>query len=83
MMHQLLHWPDQYDSKLWPFAFEHAVYVWNNLPKDRQSMTPLELFSGLKQPENGAIVRSRVWGCPAFVLDPRLQDNKKLPKWTK
>jgi hypothetical protein len=46
-------------------------------------MTPLELFSGLKQPENGAIVRSRVWGCPAFVLDPRLQDNKKLPKWTK
>ncbi len=49
MMHQLLQWTDQYDSKLGPFAFEHAVYVWNNLPKDRQSMTLLELFSGMKQ----------------------------------
>ena len=21
------------------------------------------------------------WGCPAYVLDPKLQDGKKLPKW--
>ena len=25
----------------------------------------------------------RVWGCPAWVLDPRLQDGKKIPKWRK
>ena len=23
----------------------------------------------------------KVWGCPAYVLDPRIQDGKKLPKW--
>ena len=23
-----------------------------------------------------------VWGCPTFVFDPRLQDGKKLPKWS-
>ena len=28
-----------------------------------------------------AIVRSHVWGCPVYVLDPKLQDGKKLPKW--
>jgi hypothetical protein len=22
-----------------------------------------------------------VWGCPVYVLDPRLQDGKKIPKW--
>lgn len=22
-----------------------------------------------------------MWGCPAYVLDPKLQDGKKLPKW--
>jgi hypothetical protein len=22
-----------------------------------------------------------VWGCPVYVLDPKLQDGKKLPKW--
>ena len=22
-----------------------------------------------------------MWGCPCFVLDPKLQDGKKIPKW--
>ena len=24
-----------------------------------------------------------MWGCPTFVLDARLQDGKKIPKWNK
>jgi hypothetical protein len=24
-----------------------------------------------------------VWGCPAIVLEPQLQNNKKLPKWNR
>ncbi|MGH7955352.1 MAG: hypothetical protein ACREOZ_05270, partial [Gloeomargaritales cyanobacterium] len=24
---------------------------------------------------------THVWGCPTYVLDPTLQDGKKLPKW--
>jgi hypothetical protein len=83
MMHQLLHWPEQFDPALWPFALEHAVFLWNNMPRHQSGLTPLELFTGMKQPQNGAILRSRVWGCPAYVLDPKLQDGKKLPNWTK
>ena len=26
------------------------------------------------------LLRSHVWGCPVFVLDPKLQDDKKIPK---
>ena len=83
MMHQLLHWPEQFDPALWPFALEHAVFIWNNMPQRRSGLTPLELFTGMKQPTNGAILRLRVWGCPSYVLDPKLQDGKKLPKWSK
>jgi hypothetical protein len=34
MMHQLLHWPEQFDPALWPFALEHAVFIWNNTCRD-------------------------------------------------
>lgn len=83
MMHQLIHWPEEFDPALWPFAMEHAVYIWNNMPKQRSGLTPAELFSGMKSPQNDAMTRARVWGCPVFVLDPKLQDGKKIPKWTK
>ena len=56
MMHQLLHWPEAFDPDLWPFALEHATYIWNNLPHQESKLTPLELFTGVKQCDNGPIV---------------------------
>jgi uncharacterized protein (UPF0264 family) len=35
----------------------------------------------VKLPEYKAINQARVWGCPVYVLDPKIQDGKKLPKW--
>ena len=32
MRHQDLHWPAHFDMRLWPFALEHVVYLWNPLP---------------------------------------------------
>ena len=83
MMHQLEHWPEAFDEALWPFAFEHAVYIWNNLPRHRSGLTPLELFTGMKVDTSKRLQQARVWGCPACVLDPTLQDGHKLPKWQK
>ena len=81
MMHQAQHWPEAFSEELWPYAVDQAIHLWNNLPQRRSGLTPLEIFTGTKQPSNGAIQRARVWGCPAYVLDPTLQDGKKLPKW--
>ena len=83
MMHQLIHWPQAFDDTLWPFAMEHAVNVWNHLPKVKHGLSPFELFTGIKSPNHDFIRSCRVWGCPVYVLDPKLQDSKKLPKWTK
>jgi hypothetical protein len=82
MMHQLLHWPDQFDPKLWPFALEQAAHLWNNMPKQGSIFTPLELVMKLRRPGPSPLTQARVWGCPAYVLDPTLQDGHKLPKWT-
>ena len=80
MLHASLHWPDAFQEDLWPFAMDHACWLWNNTPSRESGLSPFEVLSGsvdnCKQ-----ISRSRVWGCPAYVLDPKLQDGKKIPKW--
>jgi hypothetical protein len=83
MMHQMIHWPACFDAALWPFAMEHAVELWNHMPHQRGGLTPLEQFTGTKSFSYDVIQRARVWGCPVYVLDPKLQDGKKLPKWSK
>jgi len=44
-------------------------------------LSPLELFSGFQVRAYTNHQRLHVWGCPTFLLDPELQDGKKLPKW--
>jgi hypothetical protein len=44
-------------------------------------MSPEEIFSGVKANISEIVRRLKVWGCPVYVLDPTLQDGKKLPKW--
>jgi hypothetical protein len=81
LLHQALHWPDQTQLDLWPFALEHAVYLWNHLPRKDSLMAPVELFTGASFDNFEHIQRARVWGCPVYVLDPKLQDGHKIPKW--
>ena len=44
-------------------------------------VAPIEIFSGVSLSTFEHLTRSHVWGCPVYVLDPKLQDGKKLPKW--
>ena len=80
MLHAALHWPEMADTALWPMAMTYSAYLWNITPKQESGMSPLELFTGTKQ-LHPILHNTHVWGCPAYVLDPALQDGKKLPKW--
>ena len=82
LLFSVLHWPDEADLTLWPFALEYAVYLWNNMPDKESLMAPLEHFASSKFPSYNHLHRAHVWGCPVYVLDPKLQDGKKLPKWS-
>jgi hypothetical protein len=73
MVHSSLHWIDQGsdDISLWPFAVKHL-----------SGLTPLELLMKSKA-DHRDLLCLHVWGCLAIVLDPKLQNNQKLPKWNR
>ena len=43
-------------------------------------LTPNGLWSRSKY-SYSAVVQAHPWGCPFYVLQPRLQDRGKVPKW--
>ena len=69
-------------TKLWPFAVRHAVWLYNRLPNRVAGMTPLEMLTNVKSTHED-LRRAHVWGCPVYVLDPKLQDKNKIPKFNR
>ncbi|KAL7476930.1 hypothetical protein ACHAW6_002757 [Cyclotella cf. meneghiniana] len=80
MLHATLHWPDHSFIDLWPLAMNYAVWVYNKLPQRGAGLSPEELFSCIKCLRYG-LPCAHVFGCPVYVIDPRLQDGKKFRKW--
>ena len=58
-----------------------AVYIYNHTPKPNSGVAPIELISKTKFSNYNHMKRLHVFGCPVFVLDPKLQDGNKIPKW--
>jgi hypothetical protein len=81
LLHMLLHWPAQADLELWPFALEHAAYLWNHLPRSDTRLAPQELYTSSLFVSYDHLARLHTFGCPVYVLHPRLQDGYKVPKW--
>ena len=50
------------------------------MPNNHFLLAPLEIFTSSKI-DPSTLRNEKVWGCPAYVLHPKLQDGKKLPKW--
>jgi hypothetical protein len=45
LLHSFLHWPGEAKLDLWPFAMQHAAYLWNHLPCKDTGLAPVELLS--------------------------------------
>ena len=43
-------------------------------------MSPFEIFC-LTKSNHDDLCAARIWGCPVHMLEPTLQDGKKLPQW--
>jgi hypothetical protein len=84
LLHFVLHWPQMAKNRdnLWPFAVDYAVYMHNHLPIRDMRVSPMEKFTGTIFDNYNHLTRAHVFGCPVYVLDPRLQDAKKIPKWS-
>ena len=60
---------------------EHVVYIWNHLPNQHTGLSPNEIFSQSLEPNLDYFKMTQVWGCPTYVLEPNIQDGRKIPKW--
>eukprot|EP00804_Cyclotella_cryptica_P018090 CCRYP_017614-RA/>CCRYP_017614-RA protein AED:0.43 eAED:0.20 QI:0/0/0/1/0/0/2/0/735 len=79
MIHASLRWPDHPILDLWPLAMSYAIWVYNQLPPNDSGLSD-ELWSRVKLPSSH-LPRAHAFGCPVYILDPALQDGKKIPKW--
>ncbi|KAL7457958.1 hypothetical protein ACHAWC_009470 [Mediolabrus comicus] len=85
---QLLHCSLRWDKdgtaspSLWPMAVEYSVWLFNRTPKMDTCYSPLELLT-CRRSDHRDLLRSKVWGCPCYVLEAKLQDGHKLPKFSR
>jgi hypothetical protein len=61
---------------MWPLAMLYAVWVYNRLPK-LDGPSPEELWSKIKG-HSSDLSRAHAFGCPVYILDPKLQDGKSI-----
>ena len=80
MIHASLHWPDMADSCLWPMAVQHAVFLWNHVPDPTTGLSPSDLFTKTRWNQS-KFHDLHVWGCPTYVLDKKISDGHKIPRW--
>ncbi len=68
MVHASLHWTEHGvdDISLWPFSVKHAVWLYNCVPNHESGLTLMEFITKQKA-DHSDLLRSHVWGCPAYV----------------
>jgi hypothetical protein len=81
MIHAAIHWPSISDTALCPMAIHQAAYIHNRFPTLDNGLAPYELLTQSKW-EGRRLLDLHVWGAPVYVLDPQIQDGKKLPRWS-
>jgi hypothetical protein len=80
MIHATLCWPGCPVIDMWPLAMNYAAWVHNRLPPGGDGLSPEEIWSSTEL--LNPISREPMWfGCPVYVLDPKLQDGHQIPKW--
>ena len=81
LLHAQLRWPDQTPSDLWPMAMQHSEHLLNIIPSATMDGFSAEERFCRSLKSTDQLHELHVWGCPAYVLEPTLQDGRKLPKW--
>jgi hypothetical protein len=79
LLHANRMWPDAVSIHLWPYALRHANESINMTPFPGSTATPIEKFSNVQVSPNYKDIHT--FGCPAYVLDKKMQSGFKEGKW--
>jgi transposase InsO family protein len=82
MLHCSLRWAtnDADSPSLWPQALSYSEFLFNRTPSMSNGLTPLERLTQRKS-DHQDLLRAHVWGAPTYVLDSRLQDGNRVPRF--
>ena len=70
------------NTELWPMAMDYATWIYNHIPRRDSGASPEELWTRTTSDTPVLLSDCHVWGCPVFVLEPKLQKTGiKIPKW--
>ena len=80
MLHATIRWGEVHTSTLWPMAVSYAIWLYNHTPDPKSGLAPIDLMSCTTWPRR-KLKDTHVWGCPAYALEPKIADGKKVPCW--
>jgi hypothetical protein len=78
ILHLSMHWKDGIDASLWPVDITYAAHICNNTPT--KGVSPMDIFTGSTIPRH-RLMDTHVWGCPVYILIPKVKHGQKLPQW--
>jgi hypothetical protein len=78
ILYSSMHCKDRIGAIPWPIAVAYATHIYNNTPNN--GVTPMEILTGSTIPRH-RLMDTHVWGCPVYILDPKVQQGQKLPRW--
>ena len=79
LIHFAIRWPEVFDVSVWPMAIQYAKWLVNHVPK-ANGIAAIELIVRSKTARH-VLQNAHVFGCPVYVLDPKLQSLSHLPKF--
>ena len=79
MLRGLRKWISMVSVHLWPYGLRTANNISNSTPCKGSNIFPIKLFSGVTICPK--LKHYHSFGCPTYVLDKELQEQKSLPKW--
>ena len=74
---------DTLSNDIWPMATYYDICVYNQIPDMQSGLSAIEIWSRSRfEPVSETLSNCHVWGCPTYVLEPKLQKpGVKIPKW--
>jgi transposase InsO family protein len=79
LLHAKLRWPEVIDIDIWSMAIEYARWIYNYMPNDA-GISPIDLLTKNRTNRN-VLSNAHVFGCHVYVLDPKLQEGRAIPKF--
>ena len=61
----------------------YDVWIYNRIPGIQSGLSAIKIWSrSIFEPVSETLSKYHVWGCPEYVLEPKLQNpGVKIPKW--